>query len=114
MELNIKNNSDLLDLLCSADAEDLDALVTVLTDGGKGRLALSESSKLALLDAMRLCHYDRDVIKLMISELQLFGGNSLVNGVRGGGVEYREIVEDVVRFIVDERNLGRCIVSETP
>jgi hypothetical protein len=97
LELDIKNDSDLLNLLSTAAPEDLDALVEVLTDSGAGRLALSARSKQALLVAKRLHRYDQDVIKLMISELQCFGGNSLVNNIRGSGVEYREIVVDAAK-----------------
>jgi len=93
--LDIGNDLDLLTLLMKAEPHDLDVLVNVLTDNGKGRLSLSSSSKAALLDAGRLHRYDEDVIRLIISELQLFGGNSVVNLIRGNGVEYRTIVTDV-------------------
>ncbi|MFJ2413039.1 hypothetical protein ACIOMR_28160 [Pseudomonas sp. NPDC087814] len=99
IEFDIKNDIALLELLSNADHQDLDALVDVLTDAGNGRVALSKSSKVAMSEAKSSKLYDEDIIKLIISELQHFGGNSLVNLARGDGVDYREVVADVASYL---------------
>ena len=99
IEFDINNDLALLELLSNADHQDLDALVDVLTDAGKGRVALSKSSKVAMSEAKSSKFYDEDLIKLIISELQHFGGNSLVNLARGDGVDYRVIVSDVADYL---------------
>lgn len=99
IEFDIKNDLALLQLLSSADHQDLDALVDVLTDADKGRVALSKSSRVAMSEAKSSKFYDEDIIKLIISELQHFGGNSLVNLARGDGVDYRVIVSDVADYL---------------
>ena len=35
----------------------------------------------------------------MVDELQRFGGNTIINGLRGHGVYYREILEDVCKTL---------------
>lgn len=99
IEFDIKNDLALLQLLSNADHQDLDALVDVLTDADKGRVALSKSSRVAMSEAKSSKFYDEDIIKLIISELQHFGGNSLVNLARGDGVDYREVVADVAGYL---------------
>ena len=99
IEFDIKNDLALLELLSSADHQDLDALIDVLTDDNKGRVALSKSSRVAMSEAKSSKFYDEDLIKLIISELQHFGGNSLVNLARGDGVDYREVVSDVADYL---------------
>jgi uncharacterized protein YaaW (UPF0174 family) len=98
LAFDLQNDMSLLELLRNADPQDLDGLVNILTDEGGGRLAMSKSSKTALLEAKASRLYDEDVLKLVISELQHFGGNTLVNMIRRDGVAYQKIVRDVASF----------------
>ncbi|KTB63427.1 hypothetical protein AO067_04335 [Pseudomonas viridiflava ICMP 13104] len=98
LAFDLQNDISLLELLRNADPQDIDGLVNILTDEGDGRLAMSKSSKTALLEAKASRLYDEDVLKLVISELQHFGGNTLVNMIRRDGVAYQKIVRDVASF----------------
>lgn len=98
LAFDIQNDVPLLELLRHADPHDLDGLVNILTDGECGRLAMSKSSKTALLEAKASRYYDEDIFKLIIFELQHFGGNTLLNVIRRDGVAYQEIVRDVASF----------------
>lgn len=90
---------DLLKFLRNAETEDLTVLIDYLTDNGNGRISLSSESKDALLrakDSAQNAVYAARDVELIVTELERFGGNSLVNLFRGGaGVSYEEIVRDV-------------------
>lgn len=94
--IDIKNDQQLIDLLCNADKNDLDLLIDYITDNGKGRLSLSSSVKTLLVSAKELNEIDEDTLRVLARELQLYGGNSFVNLFRGNGVDYAEIVDDVL------------------
>lgn len=94
--IDIKNDQQLIDLLFSADKSDLDLLIDYITDNGNGRLSLSSSVKTLLVSAKELNEIDKDTLRVLIRELQLYGGNSFVNLFRGNGVDYEEIVDDVL------------------
>ena len=78
---------------CSNDQ--LKSLVDILVFDKDGKTRISES--LTNTKAFQECYPDnlKPMIPAIINEFQLFGGNSLVNLVRGHGVPYREILEDV-------------------
>lgn len=75
--------------------EQLKSLVDILVFDKDGKTRFSES--LSSTKAFKECYPDN--LKLMvpaiINEFQLFGGNTIANIVRGHGVPYREILEDV-------------------
>lgn len=93
-------DSDLADVLTSADAEDLSILADHITDKGEGRLSLS-SDVFKKIHAARVAGaFSLEIRALMAEELKRFGGNSLVNLFRGGaGVVYREIACDVADHV---------------
>lgn len=97
--IDIKGDTLLLDLLSGARAEDLDVFVDHLTDKGEGRLALSAPIKGLLLDSRRLGLYTPVTLRILIRELQQFGGNTVANLARGSGVAYEQIVRDVLRHL---------------
>lgn len=97
--LDIEGDSALLDLLASAKASDLAPLVMHLTDDGKGRLMLAAAVKDLLLESMQRGIYSRETLRLLIGELQQFGGHSIANLARRGGVAYREIAADALSFL---------------
>ncbi|MDU4095154.1 MAG: hypothetical protein E7H57_18080, partial [Pantoea sp.] len=74
--IDIKNDQQLIDLLCNADKNDLDLLIDYITDNGKGRLSLSSSVKTLLVSAKELNEIDEDTLRVLVRELQLYGGNS--------------------------------------
>jgi uncharacterized protein YaaW (UPF0174 family) len=95
----VNGDKDLLALLQVADPTDLSVVVDFLTDSGDGRLAMAKEVHKALVAAKNKGKYSRDELLLLIRELQLFGGNSLSNLIRRRGVQYIEIVRDVLKYV---------------
>lgn len=86
-----------LQFLASCKSEDLKTLVDMMTLDKDGNVRLSE--QLTNTDAYLRYYPDRlpCMWQEIANELQRFGGNTLVNICRRGGVCYREIVKDVCR-----------------
>lgn len=95
-KIDIKNDEALVNLLLRAQKSDIDLLIDYITDNGKGRVSLSGSVRSLLTSAKDLNEIDDDTIRILIRELQLFGGNSFINLFRKNGVNYAEIVNDVL------------------
>ncbi len=98
-ELDINGDEDLLHLLSAADPADVSVLVDLLTDTGKGRLAMASEVSGALESAKAKGRFSEGVLRLLIRELQHYGGNSVVNLFRRNGVPYGEIVSDVLAHL---------------
>lgn len=95
MKPPVKCDKDLLKLLLSSDASEIDFLVDVLTDNGAGRVALSSSIKDLLLIQKAEGAYTEDGLRNLLHELQEFGGHSIMNLFRSEPVPYEEILIDV-------------------
>lgn len=83
-----------LEFLGQCSSEDLNDLVYLLTHGKDGNLRLTES----LTNNEKYKSHYPDHAKYwqeIAEEIQCFGGNSIANTLRGGGVLYREILCDV-------------------
>lgn len=90
----IEDDHDLVPLLRSTTNELLDPLVGYLTDDGEGRF----SSELDVTDAYKEHYPDHlKYVDEISAELQLFGGNTIANQIRGYGVYYAEICRDVAK-----------------
>jgi len=90
----IKDDHDLVPLLRSTSNELLDPLVGYLTADGEGRI----SSELDITDAYKTYYPDHlKYVDEISAELQLFGGNTIANQIRGCGVRYAEICRDVAK-----------------
>lgn len=93
---NDKEDLALLNILRQCEAKEKIPLIDYITDSGNGRLSLSKESEKKLVAAKISERFFDDENKLIIKEIQSFGGNSLVNLIRSGkGVSYDEIVRDV-------------------
>lgn len=83
-----------LEFLAYADNAMLDILVTYLTKDENGKVRTTES----LLNDKEFIaakgNY-QSVWKLIAAELQHFGGDTVINTLRGTGILYREILTDV-------------------
>lgn len=91
---------DLAGVLSTADFDDLTVLIDHITDKGEGRISLSSETCKALVDAKASGRVDEEIRALIAEELQRFGGNSLINLMRGGvGVPYKEILCDVASHV---------------
>jgi uncharacterized protein YaaW (UPF0174 family) len=105
MDLVVPRDRDLPDLLSRASSGDLNVLADLITDFGKGRFALDGSVKsqiLACKERGRL----QDISELLAGEISAFGGNTLVNAVRKGGVSYQELASDVAKQLGGKPSSG--------
>lgn len=99
-----ESDRKLLAQLLAAHPQEIDVLVDVLTDHGKGRMGLEVSIKQKLVMARhnpKVDRYPLTLLQTLIEELQAFGGNSAMNLARRvlgrSAVPYEEIVDDVYR-----------------
>lgn len=92
----MKEDKDLV-FLARCKNNDLKRLVDIMTFDGDGKVRYAE--QLTNSDAYIYCYPNRLQMmwKDIANELQRFGGNTLMNIYRGGGVKYREILNDVCR-----------------
>ncbi|MGE0822968.1 MAG: ubiquinol-cytochrome C chaperone family protein [Candidatus Binatia bacterium] len=91
----IDPDNDLLPLLRLAPNALLDPLVSYITNNGKGRL----TSELDLTELYSAHHPNHSAyVDEIAAEVQKFGGNTIVNVLRGGkGIPYIEVVRNVAR-----------------
>lgn len=107
-----REDIDLISVLQSASFEDISILIDIITDSGKGRISLQDSSKDLLLKAKASGAIDEACKLCIAGEIQQFGGNSLVSIFRGGkGVLYKGIVCDVADHVggnyKDKNDIGQ-------
>lgn len=95
----IQRPNDLRAVLLAADPEDLGVLVDYLTDKGEGRMSLDDDVCKYLVRCKAQKSYDDGAISTITHEICAFGGNTLVNLFRGGGVSYQEVVRDVASHL---------------
>lgn len=98
-EIDIKGDEALVQLLLNADKGDIDLLIDYVTNTGKLGFSMSDSVKTVLQDAKRQDIPDEETLRLLVRELQHFGGNTFVNLFRRNGVNYSEIVNDVASHL---------------
>lgn len=92
--LLIDVNLPLHELLKTASHKELAMLADIITDGGNGRVSLSTEVKEKLI-RHKASHTLHLATQSLATEVCAFGGNTLVNLVRSGTVDYREVVKDV-------------------
>lgn len=98
-EIDIQGDDALVQLLLNADKGDIDLLIDYVTNTGKFGFSMSDSVKGVLQDAKRQDIPDEETLRLLVRELQHFGGNTFVNLFRRNGVSYSEIVDDVASHL---------------
>jgi uncharacterized protein YaaW (UPF0174 family) len=98
-EIDIVGDEPLLALLLAAEPDDVCLLVDYVTDAGKGRISLADTVNGFLHQAREDKAFDKELLTLLVHELRMFGGNSIANLFRRGGVAYREVVTDVLSHI---------------
>jgi uncharacterized protein YaaW (UPF0174 family) len=90
---------ELINVLKTSSSEDLGILIDTITGNGEGRLSLSNDVKTKLMEYKMGLQGHTSTYLLIATEIQKFGGNSLINLFRGKGVSYREIVCDVANHV---------------
>lgn len=98
-EIDIQGDEALVQLLLKADKGDIDLLIDYVTNTGKFGFSMSDSVKAVLQDAKHQDIPDEETLRLLVRELQHFGGNTFVNLFRRNGVNYSEIVDDVASHL---------------
>lgn len=98
-EIDIKGDETLVALLLNADKNDIDLLIDYITPDGKFNFSQSDRVKKALRDGKNSEAVDEETLRLLIRELQHFGGNTVMNLFRRNGVSYSEIVDDVASHL---------------
>lgn len=93
--INYREDPELFNALENASQDDLGILVDIITDSGKGRVSLDDDVMKQLVSAKDAGNIQQMHLFMITGEIQLFGGNSIINMFRGKGVEYREIICDV-------------------
>lgn len=58
---------------------------------------MSNKVKSVLLDAKNHDKSDEETLRLLVRELQYFGGRTLANTIRHNGIKYAEIADDVAK-----------------
>lgn len=99
-EIDIQGDDALVQLLLNADKGDIDLLIDYVTNTGKFGFSMSDNVKAVLQDAKRQDIPDEETLRLLVRELQHFGGNTFVNLFRRNGVNYSEIVDDVTSHLM--------------
>jgi uncharacterized protein YaaW (UPF0174 family) len=99
------------DLLLAADVDDLAVLTDYLTDKGEGRLMLDGDVCKRLVECKRNKAFSDSDRFMIAREIRAFGGNSLVNLFRGGGVEYSELARDVADHLKVPFNKSGPVVN---
>ncbi|HBN5712672.1 hypothetical protein Q4R38_09950 [Morganella morganii] len=94
--LLINVNLPLHELLKNASPNQLNMLVDIVTDKGKGRVSLNNDVK-ELLMRQKNDNTLHLSTQLLAREICNFGGNTLVNLVRTGTIDYCEVVKDVAK-----------------
>lgn len=98
-EIDIKGDETLVALLLNADKNDIELLIDYITPDGKFNFSQSDRVKKALRDGKNSEAVDEETLRLLIRELQHFGGNTVMNLFRRNGVSYSEIVDDVASHL---------------
>lgn len=96
MDLVVPRNRELTDLLSKASSDDLNVLADLITDFGKGRIALDSSVKAIILKRKDQGNL-QSIADVFESEIRGFGGNTVVNIFRSDKVGYSDLAIDVAK-----------------
>lgn len=106
----------LLAKLKKANKLEISDLIDVITDFGRGRVALDADIKKKLVVAKNKGDYNEDILSVLAREIQGYGGNSIWNIVRSVSgsdlVSYDEIVSDVYSTIVNKKTTSSVTQKE--
>ena len=96
MEFVVPRNRSLVDLLSNASSADLDVLADLITDNGKGRVALDSKVKTTIISRKSQGKL-QSIPEVMEAEIRSFGSNSIATLFRSSGVDYTELATDVAK-----------------
>ncbi len=125
MEFVVARCRPLADLLSRATSSDLEVLADLITDNGKGRVALDSKVK-ALILTHRQQGTLQEIASVLEAEIRAFAGNSVLNLFRSNAVSYDVLAADVARklggkpqdgddiFAVEEIIIREAIAKSAP
>lgn len=96
MEFVVPRARLLPDLLSSASSTDLNVLADLITDNGKGRVALDRKVKSTILSCQAKGTL-QSIPEVLDAEIRAFGSNSIATMFRSGGVSYLELATDAAK-----------------
>lgn len=96
MDLVVPRNRELPDVLSRASSAELNVLADLITDFGKGRVALDDLIRRHIL-AHREMGSLQTISDVLAREICAYGGNTIANTWRKGGVPYQELSGDVAQ-----------------
>lgn len=115
----IQCDNELFLSLRKAASEEVDMLVDIITDFGKGRAGLDADDKKTLVKAKHASRpngYSDEQLMLLGQELQQFGGHSAFNLARRlfqkPLIEYAEIVDDVYRKLNGDQSQKKSVADK--
>lgn len=113
--MTLIHDTDLRQVLTDGDPDDLSILADFITDKGTGRISLSADVCSTLHKASLAREFSMEARAYIAEEVQRFGGNSVMNLLRGGaGVPYKELVCDVADHVkASYEKTDDCIDIET-
>lgn len=90
-------NEEIISVLKHADNEDLKILCDIITLGKNGTPRISDSLTKTESYKRNYPHRMASLIPGMVRELELYGGNTVVNFFKGEGVDYSTILRKVAK-----------------
>lgn len=96
-KIDILGDEALVKLLLNADKDDIDLLIDYITNNIKFDFSMSNEVKSVLQDAKKHDEPDEETLRLLVRELQYFGGKTLANTIRRNGIKYADIVDSVAK-----------------
>ncbi|WP_189659371.1 hypothetical protein [Pseudomonas amygdali] len=96
MEFVVPRDRSLSNLLSNATSVNLDTLADLITDNGKGRLALDSDVKGTIL-TRKVQGQLPSISGLLEAELRAFGSNTIASVFRSESVSYFELATDVAK-----------------
>lgn len=91
--------SELHERLKQALPHELEGLVDVLTDGGKGRVSVGSAVRHLFVKAKELGTFTDGTRELLVTEVLAFGGSALANLKRGKGLAYPDLLVDTINYV---------------
>lgn len=92
----VSRNLPLPVLLTGATSDELNVLADLITDNGKGRVALDSKVKATIM-TYRSRGKLQTIPAVLDAEIRAFGSNTIASIFRSGSVEYHELATDVAK-----------------
>lgn len=96
MESVVPRDRSISDLLSRAASADLEVLADLITDNGKGRVALDSDVKATIM-TRKVQGRLQSISGLLEKEIRAFGSNTIASAFRTESIDYLELATDVAK-----------------